>query len=227
MYRNSSAARNQPSLAQAAFLAQCNRAIQVPFVAPSDQVLDDYLTIINLSSQASGLMPGDLTKPMLQEMEAIVHGSMYQACTTVIASSSFNQLISTLKLTAQKAQLLSMRKLGSLLTIEMAMQLNQSSVRPASPVAVARLFERLDSIGISFETLADIEDKKFELIVSAAAQLLHLSDENVPLNKLLELSYLQAWALSMPSAVGEHESITTNRQQAIDFLNTHSLSNAM
>ena len=227
MFRNSSASRGQPSPAQTAFLVQCNRAIQVPFIAPSDQVLEDSLTIINLYPQAIAHVPGNLTKHRLREMEQMVHDSMYQACQMVIASPSFNQLISTLHLTAQKAQLLSMRKLGSLLTTEMVAQLNQSPVPPASPVTVARLFERLDSIGISFETLAGMEDKKFELIVSGATQLLNLSDENVPLNRIQELGYLQTWALTMPPAAGEHESITTNRQQAIDFLNTYSFSNEM
>lgn len=227
MFRQSNISQRQPSPAQTAFLAQCNRAIQIPFVATSDQVLEDSLTIMNLYPQAISHMPRNITKHMLQEIEQLIHDSMYQACQMVIASPSFNQLISTLELTAQKSQLLSMRKLGSLLTTEMAQQLNQSPVPPASPVTVARLFERLNSIGISFETLAGMEDKKFELVISGATQLLNLSDENVPLNKLLELDYLQTWALTMPPAVGEHESITINRQQAIDFLNTHSLSNEM
>ena len=225
MFKNLNSSQPQPSLAQTVFSEQCIRANQVPFVSPSDEVLDDTLIIINLYHQAAARMQSGLTRDILREIEQVVHGTLYQSCQRVIASPTFNQLIASLQLTAHKAQLLSMRKLGALLMVELFAEQNQRPTPAASSTSVANLFGRLNSIGISFEMLASIEDKQFELIVSGANQLLKLSDDNVPLNKLLELRYIHLWALTVPSAAKENTVVTMSRQQAIDLLNTIGLLN--
>jgi len=221
MFRNHNNSQDQSIRTQRTFFTLLNKACQQPFVSSSDQVLEDSLTILDLYPQATARMPGRVTKDILRECEEASHYAIYHLSLPVIDSPTFNNLISSLQLTVEKAQLLSMRKLGSLLTSEIAAITNQTPIPPASPTSVALLFERLNNIGISFEALASVEDKKFELFVSGANQLLKLSDEDVPLNKLLDLSYIQTWALTIPPAVNEHELIKTTREQAKHILNTH------
>lgn len=213
--------RGGAPLVQIAFEAECNRAVGNPLPAISDEVLKDMIKIIMLYGQPQN-MPGELTVEILQQLEETVTGAMYTASMRLIASPDFQQLIQTLGLNVEKTRLLNLRQLASLLTVGYAEQIhnatNQSLPAP-SATAVANLFARLEQIGISFEILSHVEYKKFELIVAAAAPLLNLESMNIHLNKLLELSYLQIWALSMPENANENRLITTARHQAIQLLN--------
>ena len=206
-----------------AFLDQCLRANQAPFVTPSDQTINDTLTLMSWYDPDVGHTE-TITKEQVVEKEREVHFTMYDRCWTVINGASFDRLITTLDFNPQKAQLLSIRKLGSLLGMEIAFmdaQYNGYHVLPALPAIVADLFQLLDSIGISFEVLAGLEDGIFELIVSGANQLLSLADEQITLINLPELSYLQLYALTVPSRIGEPLPLATTREEAMAALENH------
>lgn len=228
MFRNPSRPENEHSFVRQAFMNRWNQALREPIVPSSDDSLDNYWQIINVCPELKSGMTGNITKQMIKGMDGTISKPTLDMCEMVILSPLLDSLISTLELTAQKIQMLNLKKLSALLILPLTTpKQNQYSVESASVEQIACLFKKLNRFGVSFEMLASMEDRKFELLVFGANQLLALCNQNLPLTKLPELSYLQIWALTRPAKTDEHELISTNREQAIDCLNNLCLSNQL
>lgn len=228
MFKNPSRPENKYFFARVAFMRRWNEACREPIVPSSDDTLNDYWQIINVDPKLKWNMPNDMTKQMLKDKDMTISEETLAMCQMVIISSSLDSLISTLELTVEKIRLLNLKKLSALLILPMVTaKQNQCSVETASVEQIACLFKELNRSGVSFERLASMEDRKFELLVCGANQLLAFCNQNIPLTKLPELSYLQIWTLTRPAEVNEHELISTNREQAIECLNNLCLSNQL